>query len=271
MIHKAHDELTELFRSFLACFPKHETLSDLTARQLADLVISDGNLLKCSRMFLGTRCERTLVQMKPEDIKSFLSKVRNAYKNAGIYLQGKLPLKNKLLKLLSAINPKAQGHSVTCSYLQDLPKEMKITLSPSEKDQHNLQASNIQLDKSLPPVEGRIDKWWAVTLKKYPALRHVIAPALSIFTGPRIEQSFTIMNSVINKTTNRLNIDTFNAIQTVKFDLLATNESSIQRYHREDKFTSPVHQSVAQRMKDTGESKQNLPALVHPPANTSLH
>lgn len=96
--------------------------------------------------------------MKQEDIQSFLTKVRNAYKNAGIYLQGKLPLKNKLLKMLSAIDPKAQVHAVACSYLQGLPNEMKVSLSSSEKDQYNLQASNLQLDKSLPPVEGRIDK-----------------------------------------------------------------------------------------------------------------
>ena len=111
-------------------------------------------------------------------------------------------------------------------------------LTPPQKDAYNIQASALQLDKSLPDVEGRADSWWAVVLNKYPALHPIISAALRIFTGPRIftgtriEQSFSMINNVIRKTTNRLNINTFNAIPTEKFELLSTSETSLQRYHR---------------------------------------
>ena len=48
----------------------------------------------------------------------------------------------------------------------------------------------------------------------YPHLSKVIKACLSIFTGPMIEQSFSTMNNVINKKTNRINVETVNAIQT---------------------------------------------------------
>ncbi|KAJ8039827.1 hypothetical protein HOLleu_13950 [Holothuria leucospilota] len=50
--------------------------------------------------------------------------------------------------------------------------------------------------------------------------------------GPRIEQSFSIMNHVVTKKTNRLDVETFSANQTVKYDLMNSGESAIQRYHR---------------------------------------
>ena len=51
--------------------------------------------------------------------------------------------------------------------------------------------------------------------KHYPALKKTISAALSIFTGPRIEQSFSMMNNIITKKTNRLDVTTFGSIQTV--------------------------------------------------------
>ncbi|XP_072181906.1 uncharacterized protein [Diadema setosum] len=73
MIHKAHDSITDLFRQFLACFIKHEGVSELTARQLAELDISE-NLLKCSQVYVGKACEKELLKMSAEAARSFLSK-----------------------------------------------------------------------------------------------------------------------------------------------------------------------------------------------------
>ena len=63
---------------------------------------------------------------------------------------------------------------------------------------------------------------------------------MPLFTGPMIEQSFSTMNNVINKKTNRINVETVNAIQTVKYDLKAKNETTISCYRRTDVLRSPV-------------------------------
>ena len=67
------------------------------------------------------------------------------------------------------------------------------------------QISKLQFDKTLPDADNiRLDKWWAATFPKYPAIKNTITGCLSTFTGPRIEQSFSIMNSVLTKTINQM-------------------------------------------------------------------
>ena len=53
-------------------------------------------------------------------------------------------------------------------------------------------------------------------------------------------QSFSTMNNVINKKTNRINVETVNAIQTVKYDLKAKNETTISRCRHTDLLRSPI-------------------------------
>ena len=84
--------------------------------------------------------------------------------------------------------------------------------------------------------------------KSYPAMKPVVKCALSIFTGPRVEQSFRIMNEVICPKTNRLHVSTFAAIQMVKYDLQAHHQSAIERYRRKDKLKSPVDTYLCKSM-----------------------
>ncbi|KAJ8043847.1 hypothetical protein HOLleu_11125 [Holothuria leucospilota] len=78
--------------------------------------------------------------------------------------------------------------------------------------------------------------------------QRILSILVSFFSdtlGPRVEQSFSMMNDTITAKTNRIHASTFAAIQTVKYDLLATRETSVQRYHRENKLKSPVDVSMA--------------------------
>ena len=55
-----------------------------------------------------------------------------------------------------------------------------------------------------------------------------------------IEQSFSTMNNVINKKTNRINVETVNASKTVKYDLKAKNKTTISGYCSTDVLRSPI-------------------------------
>ena len=44
---------------------------------------------------------------------------------------------------------------------------------------------------------------------------------LTIFHGPRVESSFSVMGEVMDKKSGRMNISTYTAIQTVKYSLNA--------------------------------------------------
>ena len=52
----------------------------------------------------------------------FLKLASRAYITCGKHLQAMLPLNNELLKVMSAIDPLAHGHSVFLTRLKRLPK-----------------------------------------------------------------------------------------------------------------------------------------------------
>ena len=56
------------------------------------------------------------------------------------------------------------------------------------------------------------------------------------------------MNDVINKKTNRLNVETFASIQTVKYDLRANDTTSIHRYKRINFLRSPINRQMCKKM-----------------------
>ena len=98
-------------------------------------------------------------------------------------------------------------------------------------DQYDADVDSYHLSPDLPAIfkrDGtsprRLDEWWAEVLQseRFPILGRLIKAVLSIFTGRMIEQSFSGKNDIVTKMTNWLAIDTFSAIQSVKFDLHAS-------------------------------------------------
>ena len=102
------------------------------------------------------------------------------------------------------------------------------------------EVNNILLDKTLPKAvtdEGsaRLDKWWSEIFKpgKYPVLSSVIKACLSVFTGPQVESSFSMMNDIINKKSGRMLAETtYSAIIGTKYNLLASGKTSFELFHR---------------------------------------
>ena len=247
MVHRLHDELTELFRLFLACFIKHEAIKDLNAKKLAGLDVEDSTKhLPTYQVYVGQEAEIQLHDMDKEEKTTFFTKVKEAYVDAGKYMQRTFPLGNTILHCMSALDPKAQGHSVTHSALKRLLRHFPTILEEEEEEEYLKEIGRIQVDPLLPGVEQflRLDHWWAHTIPEYPVLGKVVKAALSIFTGPRIEQSFSAMNDIINPKTNRLKISTFAAIQDVKYHLKTQQKTSIELYTREDIHRSPVDKSM---------------------------
>ena len=116
---------------------------------------------------------------------------------------------NGIIQQLKKNNSTDQGKSRKQRIGEKLFFKKKATLCP-----FLLNSYVASLIQRLPVYDNdtRIQKLWGQELQKYPALKTVVTPALSIFT--RIEQSFSMMNSVVTKTSNRLNVTTFSTIQT---------------------------------------------------------
>ena len=97
--------------------------------------------------------------------------------------------------------------------------------------------STLQLVESLPSaleendVPVQLDLWWGKIFQtsSYPVLSQVFKACLSIFSGPHVESSFSLMSNIIDKWSNRMNIDTYNAMMTIKYSLQSKSSSEIYR------------------------------------------
>ena len=54
--------------------------------------------------------------------------------------------------------------------------------------------------------------------------------AASIFHGPIVESSFSLMNNVIDQRSGNVNISTFNVIQTVKYTLQSREKTAVELF-----------------------------------------
>ena len=97
-------------------------------------------------------------------------------------------------------------------------------------------------------------KWWASLVEKYPLTHRMVMSILSIFHGPKVESSFSIMSDVIDKKANRMKDKTFSSIQTIKYALQAKHPApcssrAVKVYRRTDTHYTPVDSALVTNMR----------------------
>ena len=260
MMHSLHDELTDLVKTFLSGFIRPEHLKDKSVKELARLNVSESNMQRDKDLYVGRKAEKLLhaLPQHSQARKDFFKSLREAYTKTGEYMLKKFPLENNLLQCLSAIDPKVQGHNATFLKLKQLGKLFPTVLKPDELHDFNEECRAMQIvDTAFLPVvqspEGevkRADHWWAEVAqsKKYPKLILVVKACLSIFTGPQIEQAFSQMNQIITPTSNRLDVQTYSAMISIRFHLKAKKMTSLTWFHRNDIHKDPIDKGIAHAM-----------------------
>ena len=243
MVHKLHDRVVGLFKGFLQAFVKAQHLRECD-KNLLHLDVSDQSKQVNPKHISVGKCENVLAHMSTECALSFKEKLMSAYVSTAKYMQKKLPLGNSVLKTLSLLDPIAFGQSETAVLLRKLPSFFPTINAPD----FNEEIMKLQSDMDINTGEDAdLDAWWSSVFKlhKYPSVEKVVTACLSIFSGPRVEQSFSIMNNIITTKTSSLNINTYEAILCVKYMLLAQNTTVIKLYSRADAVFSPVDASLA--------------------------
>ncbi|KAF3857796.1 hypothetical protein F7725_010997 [Dissostichus mawsoni] len=224
LVHKLHDRQLELFLAFMACFVKAEHITQLSPSALREMVLEDHMLLPSKEVYVGQEAD-TFRSQNPNHalLVPFLADVRKAYITTAVYLQKKLPLASPTLTALSALDPLLRGHSQATIQLKRLSGMLRHLLPADQDIQRELVRFNVDL--TIPSFkEGEsIVEWWP---DKYPSLSAMVKCCLSIFHGPRVESSFSLMNEVIDQRSGNMNVPTFNAIQTGK--------TAVQLFRRED-------------------------------------
>nr|XP_055062825.1 uncharacterized protein LOC129445854 isoform X1 [Misgurnus anguillicaudatus] len=278
LVHKLHDRQLELFLAYLACFVKAEHIIKLSPRALKELVLEDYMLLASKEIYMGQEADMYRSQNPKHPVStlhhlldlfsqlflrlrimffgvlcqllvSFLADVRKAYITTAVYLQKKLPLASPTLTALSALDPLLRGHSQSTIQLKRLSG---MHLLPADQDiQRELVHFNVDLSIPSFKVGESIVEWWGHVFDKpdkYPSLSALVKCCLSIFHGPRVESSFSLMNDVIDQRSGNMNVETFNAIQTVKYTLQSRGKTAMQLFRREDVKFGEVDRTICRNI-----------------------
>ncbi|XP_055031854.2 uncharacterized protein [Misgurnus anguillicaudatus] len=260
LVHKLHDKQLQVFTNFLACFVKPEHLPPIP-RTLAGLKLKGDKLLPARDMYVGRVADRFRREHPQHHLlKPFLDQVLQGYIACGEYLQSKLPLESMTLQCLSAVDPIARGHSKTGCLLRQLA-EMLNQFLPADVD---VQQEVLQygVDQSLPTFREGDDavSWWAAVFEKgrYPGLSMAVKAALSVFHGPLVESSFSLMSEIIDSRSSSMNISTLSAIQTVKHTLLTRKQTALQMFKRENLKYGPVDQRMCHNIMSAGTKDKAL-------------
>ena len=137
--------------------------------------------------------------------------------------------------------------------MQELPGVLKNVLNTEEEEQYDKEFRKYHLDRSLPPLtEGqRVDHWWAKVFAsgQYQMVCKVVLAALSIFSGPHVESSFSVMSNIMQSKSSRLQVETFSALQTIKYSILASHQPSLSLFMKEDFLHEPLYKLLVSNMR----------------------
>ena len=139
---------------------------------------------------------------------------------------------------------------------------MKNVLVDEEAEMYENDCRRLFVDLNLPDVlrnnkPVRADNWWWQLSEKYPVLSKLSLAALTVFHGPRVESSFSVMGDVMDKKSGRMNVSAYSAIQTVKYSWAAKASKISKKQEVFKYFTvktnlkSPVLKNVVTKIRNS--------------------
>ena len=127
------------------------------------------------------------------------------------------------------------------------------TFLPTDCGEFCTEIQNYVTDSQLPLQEEteRLDSWWNKVFEtnRYPVLSSLVRASLSIFTGPMVECSFSVMNDIIDSRSGRMEIETYSAIMTTKYFLKSSGKSAATKFKRKDILRDPVDSTLSYYMR----------------------
>ena len=142
--------------------------------------------------------------------------------------------------------------------MQKLPRFMPTVVSTDEDvDKFDSEVRKFHVTEQVPfTADSRIDRYWANLRTEYPTLSKIALAALSCFTCPLVEGSFSVMKSVVTPTANRTNICTYSAIQTAKYFLASKGKGAVSYYKTYDVVYDPVDPALVSKMRGAASAYQ---------------
>ncbi|GFW61803.1 uncharacterized protein TNCV_1471251 [Trichonephila clavipes] len=222
------------------------------ARQEVDVTNPEFHL-PSKVIFTGAEASTLLKKLSKNHpiAKEFQISLMKAYTNTAQHMKQKLPLKNSYLISFTALDPELRGKTSTILAFEKLSFFMSHIFSDNEKSkveaEIRLYQSDIDItkemlytsDESGNQVKCTIDKYWSKVFNlkddftndyKYPTLAKLVKACLSCFHGPLVESAFNLMDTLVTDYRTSLKIDSLDAVQTIKYDLMASKETSCEKW-----------------------------------------
>jgi hypothetical protein len=263
LAHKLHQKQEQVFRQLLACFVKPQNLMKLvgpdgdktqvplSVKALQTLVLDkdQGQILKENEMFCGSVATDIIKECRKDDplLVVFFDQMKSAYMVCAEYLQKKLPLNNPFLKAISTLDPTLPKDSLVTRELKKLRDLVPANLTTEEMQAYETEVVQYIAD-SNPPFTGKIDEYWVKQRAQYPVLCKIALTVCSLFHGPQVESSFSIMGNVLTSKRSNTGVDTCSAFLCVKHHLIASKKTSIQYFARE--VHGPVDRGLCKNMRN---------------------
>ena len=199
-------------------------------------------------------------------VVEFLDCVMKAYVDCGLYLQKKLPLENDTLKAFTAIDPVMVNspNELVITRLLSLPSLVPNLLNVDNEECFNKEVRAVMVDSNLPSATSMVNdkeqdidclKWWKLVKERYPFLFKMVTGILSIFHGPGVESSFNVMGDIIDKKLGRINLETYSAIQDIKYGLKARHpleqNRCVKEFHRKSRLYTPTNPALTRNMRNS--------------------
>ena len=222
---------------------------------------SEKNLLPLDLMFIGSKANKIVKKLGKDhtDVKDFMNWVKETYVECGKYIQSKLPLENETPKAFTAIDPLlvCSPNKLMLKHLLSLPTLVPTVLE--DEEENTFQKHALCTDGNLPcPLSDENNKvdcleWWDKTSDWYSVTFKVVCVILSIFYGPNVESTFSVMNNVIDQNSGRMNMGTYGTIQDVKYALKTRKpckeNQSVKVFSCSDRLYSPVDPKISNGMR----------------------
>lgn len=226
--------MVDIGKTFLAMFIKPEHIPD-SVSALVKLDVTDRSIQKADKdLAVGKYAQPHITKARMDKaqqhwLDNILTNLRAGYVSAATKIL-QLPLKNKVLRRLSVLDPELHNHSQTTLAFKHLARALPNVVKPEEEGDLAMELNAYSVDRQVQSIcdeygKGKrvdTDFWAHVSQLKtfdeqrYPTLCKLVCSLLTIFSGPLIESTFNIMGDIIEEDRTKLTIENYEAVAIVK-------------------------------------------------------
>ena len=236
-IHCLHQEMVDITRTFLAMFIKPEHIPTDSVTAMVGLDVNDSSIQKSNKdMAVGKYALPLLTKARQE--KSNHHWINRLYENlcAG-YISAatkilQLPLKNKTIRCMSALDPSMHKHSQMAKSFKYLANLLPNMIKEEEVGHLDMELNAFCVDQQVADISQNYDGkridvgFWSkiMALKtynniRYPFLSKLVSGLLTPFSGPLVEGTFNVMGDIIEEDRSTMKIENYEAVAIIKTGL----------------------------------------------------